>query len=924
MKIACARILSEHLTINRASCCSFLVRTLNSSLTGIFKKDMTKESERLLKSTDNRNWKKWGPYLAERQWGTVREDYSSDGRAWDFITHDMARSNAYRWGEEGIGGFCNQNQVLCLAPAFWNGNDPILKERLFGLTNDQGNHGEDVKELYYHLESSPTHTYCKYLYKYPQRAFPYAELAEENRRRGRSAPEYELLDTNAFADSRYFDCFIEYAKAGMSDILMKVTVHNRAAEAAPIHVLPHIWFRNYWKHNSRYTKPLLSATSEGCIQTESSRNSRYFLYHESGEQLFCENETNNERIYGSENEFPYVKDGINNHVVDGEASVNPERTGTKAAVWFKEIIPAGESKTFRIRLSRKRLLDPWSEFDNIFALRQQEHDAHFNTIVPESLSASQKHLVKSAMGGLLWTKQFYYFDVYKWLNGEPGKNNAAFRDNRRNSNWEHLTNRNIISMPDKWEYPWYAAWDLAFHATTFAHIDPHFAKQQLLLMLREYYMHPNGQIPAYEWNFGDVNPPVHGWAVWQVYETDKKKNGYGDFDFLERSFQKLLMNFTWWINQKDINGNNLFEGGFLGLDNIGVFDRNHLPPGIKNLEQADGTSWMAMFSLNMLRMSLELAQKNSAYEESAAKFFRHFLNIAWAMHHIGEKDISLWDNEDNFYYDVVQLDNGKSERLKVRSLVGIIPLFAVEIINNDIFNKMQEFKTRAVNIMRTRPDLAQLISHIEEKNKDGKHLFSIMRGYRLEHLLKRLLNEAEFLSDYGIRSLSKFHEENPYVFEYNSKTHVIQYEPGESNNYMFGGNSNWRGPVWFPINYLIIQSLKKYYEFYGDEYQYEFPVGSGNKLNLKQIAHELTKRLLSGFEKDENGKYHYHSDHKEYVEDAHFQDLHLFYEFFDGDKGIGLGASHQTGWTALVANLLLEMEAEKKEEVIAEAMLKEN
>lgn len=868
-----------------------------------------KEYERLQQSPNNRNWKHWGPYLSERQWGTVREDYSPDGNAWSFITHDLARSNAFRWGEEGIAGFCDEKQILCLAPAFWNGQDSMLKERLFGLTNSQGNHGEDVKELYYHLDSSPTHSYCKYLYKYPQAAFPYDELVNKNNR-SRLEPEFEILDTGIFNDRRYFDIFIEYAKAEMNDILMKITVYNRGPEEAAIHVLPHLWFRNYWKHNANYTRPKIANYTENCLVTNSQRIGVYYLYHEDGEQLLCNNETNNQRIYNAGNEVPFVKDGINDHVLNGLPTVNPEKEGTKAAIWLRANIPAGKSKSFRIRLKRNRIEDPWSDFDDVFLKRQLEtHSYYKDFVIPEKLSAVNKKLVRSSFGGLLWTKQFYYLDVHKWLNGSD-KEQTPFRRYKRNTGWQHLTNRNVISMPDKWEYPWYAAWDLAFHTTTFAHIDPDFAKQQLLLILREYYMHPNGQIPAYEWNFSDVNPPVHAWGVWQVYTTDKKRTGVSDYDFLERAFQKLLMNFTWWVNQKDVNGIDLFEGGFLGLDNIGVFDRNHMPPGIKNLQQADATSWMAMFSLNMLRISLELANRNPAYEESAAKFFRHFLSIGWAMDNIGEKNISLWDDEDNFYYDAVQLDNGKSQRLKIRSLVGLIPLLAVEIINSSTFDQMQEFKRRAVGIIRTRPDLAHLISHIEAKNEAGNHLFSVMRGFRVEHVLKRLLDENEFLSDYGIRSLSKYHLENPYVFNYQGNQHVIHYEPGESSSSMFGGNSNWRGPIWLPMNYLIIQALRKYYRYYGDTYTYEFPTGSGVKLNLKQIALELTKRLLKIFDRNEAGKYQYHSDHEAYAKDEHFKDNHLFYEFFNGDTGQGLGASHQTGWTALIANLLLEMEEE--------------
>ncbi|QMU29026.1 MGH1-like glycoside hydrolase domain-containing protein [Adhaeribacter radiodurans] len=871
----------------------------------------TNEYERLEQSPNNRNWKSWGPYLAERQWGTVREDYSPNGDAWNFVSHDIARSNAYRWGEEGIAGFCDYQQILCLAPAFWNGQDSILKERLFGLTNGQGNHGEDVKEIYFHLDSSPTHSYCQYLYKYPHTAFPYEDLIQKNQR-DRSQPEYEIMDTGVFNNNRYFDIVIEYAKADTHDILMQITVHNRAEEPAPIHVLPHLWFRNYWKHSPEYTRPNVTALTPDCLKASSTRNGAFFLYHDAaGEQLFCDNETNNERIYQSANPTPFVKDGINNYVVNGQETVNPEKQGTKAAIWLQAIVPGKSFKVFKVRLVRNRIIEPWTNFNRIFERRRAETDTFYREfVIPEKLSPAHQHIARKAFGGLLWTKQFYYFDVHKWLNGEI-KEKVPYRIDKRNTGWEHLTNRNIISMPDKWEYPWYAAWDLAFHATTFVHIDPNFAKQQLLLMLREYYMHPNGQIPSYEWNFSDVNPPVHAWGVWQVYDIDRKKTGVPDWDFLERAFQKLLMNFTWWVNRKDVNGNDIFEGGFLGLDNIGVFDRNHLPPGIKSLQQADATSWMAMFSLNMLRMSLELAKRNPAYEESAAKFFRHFLNIGWAMDNIGEKNISLWDDEDNFYYDAVQLDNGKSQRLKIRSLVGIIPLLAVEIINSKIFNQMSEFKRRAVGIIRTRTDLAQLISHIEIQNSNGYHLFSIMRGFRLENVLKRLLDEAEFLSQFGIRSLSKYHEQNPYVFNYQGRQHFIQYEPGESSSSMFGGNSNWRGPIWFPLNYLIIQALRKYYKYYGKEYIYEFPTGSGNKLNLKQIARELTMRLLHLFEKDEEGKTHYHSAHESFVNDPHFKDHHFFYEFFNGDTGQGLGASHQTGWSALIANLLLEMAEEE-------------
>ncbi|MFB9054717.1 glucosidase [Formosa undariae] len=869
----------------------------------------TQEAERLAVSDTYKHWKKWGPYLAERQWGTVREDYSEHGNAWDFINHDNARSNAYRWGEEGIGGFCDSREILCLAPAFWNGKDPILKERLFGLTNNQGNHGEDVKELYFHQVSSPTHSYCKYLYKYPHNEFPYDELV--NTQRSREETEYELLDTDAFKDNAYFDCFIEYAKADVDDILMKVTIVNRGDKPAEIHVLPHLWYRNFWKHNKRFTRPSIYSVTDDCVETKSGRNGRYFLYHENGEQLFCDNETNNKRIYNVPNEVDYVKDGINDYVVNSKPTVNPEKTGSRMAVWQKFTLKAGEEKSVRIRLSKKPVAEPWIDFNDLFDKRIEECEAFYSDIIKKDIPETHQHIAKRAFSGLLWTKQFYYYDVFKWLFGGPGEK-PSYRADSRNFNWQHLTNRHVISMPDKWEYPWYAAWDLAFHMASFVEIDPYFAKEQLLLVLQENYMHPNGQIPAYEWNFSDVNPPVHSWAVWNVYEKDKNKNGVGDTDFLEKSFQKLLVNFTWWVNQKDKNGTDLFEGGFLGLDNIGVFDRNQMPEGITRMQQADATSWMAMFTLNLLRMSLELAKTNSNYEDFAAKFLRHFLNIAWAMHHIGQKDISLWDNDDSFYYDVVEMSSGITDRMKVRSLVGIIPMFAVEVINKELFDSLRRFKVKVAEIVRTRPDLASLISNIEKANEDGNYLFSIMRGYRLEHLLKRLLDEEEFLSDYGIRSLSKYHQKHPFVFEYHGH-HEIHYEPGESQSNMFGGNSNWRGPIWMPINYMIIQSLRKYYTFYGDKYVYEFPTGSGNKLNLNEIANEITKRLVKLFEPNTDGKYQYHTDDENHLftKDEHFKDQHLFYEFFDGDTGRGLGASHQTGWTALIANLIMDLEENK-------------
>jgi len=632
------------------------------------------------------------------------------------------------------------------------------------------------------------------------------------------------------------------------------------------------------------------------------------MYYEGGQELFCENESNNQRIYNFDNDTVYVKDGINEHIINGSDTVNLKMTGSKLGVWYHDVIPPNGEKSYQVRLTQEQLDHPFGDYQDILEVRRRECNEFYDAIAPEGLKPQERELMQNTFGALMWTKQFYYFDVHRWLYGGPGESKPD-RVNMRNLGWKHMTQRHIITMPDKWEYPWYAAWDLAFHATTFVLIDQQYAKNQLLLILKEYYMHPNGQIPAYEWNFSDVNPPVHAWAVWNVYDRDKaQNNGEGDLAFLEKCFQKLLMNFTWWVNQKDQEGNALFEGGFLGLDNIGVFDRNHMPPGIKKMQQADATSWMAMYALNMLRISLELAQTNHAYEESAAKFFRHFLNIAWAMHHIGERDISLWDDKDNFYYDVVQMESGYCSRLNVRSLVGVIPLFAVEVIHEDLFNALPEFKERALRIIKTRPDLASLISRIEERNEDGNVLVSLLRGFRLEHLLKRLLDEAEFLSDYGIRSLSKYHEQHPFVFNHHGQ-HTIKYTPGESDTAMFGGNSNWRGPIWFPINYMIIQSLRKFYKYYGDTYQYEFPQGSGNKLNLNQIADELTKRLIKLFSRDQSGKFVYHNESPTdiFKNDEHCKNLHLHYEFFHGDVGRGMGASHQTGWTALIANLMIEL-----------------
>ena len=862
------------------------------------------EAQRLAISDNYRNWKKWGPYLAERQWGTVREDYSEYGHAWDFVDHEKARSNAYRWGEEGIAGFCDAREILCLAPAFWNGKDPIIKERLFGLTNNQGNHGEDVKELYFHQESSPTHSYCKYLYKYPHKEFPYGDLVAKNQR-SRHEPEFELLDTNCFNFSAYFDCIIEYAKADVDDILMKVTVVNRGHKAANIHVLPQLWFRNFWKHNQRFSRPAITSTGLTTAESRSTRNGRYFLYHQRGKQLFCENETNNKKIYGVENETPFVKDGINDRVVERKRkAVNPEKTGSKFAVWHKLRLRPGQEKTIKFRLSKKRVEKPWAEFDKIFEQRVSECRAFYDETVKTSLPEAHKHIVKRAFSGLLWTKQFYYYDVFKWLFGGPGEA-RPYRSNARNFSWQHLTNRHIISMPDKWEYPWYAAWDLAFHMASFVEIDPYFAKEQLLLVLRESYMHPNGQIPAYEWNFSDVNPPVHSWAVWTVYEKDKDRTGKGDRDFLEKSFQKLLVNFTWWVNQKDKHGTDLFEGGFLGLDNIGVFDRSSGIPGNAHLEQVDGTSWMALYCLNMLEISIKIAFEDPSYEEMATKFFGHFIFIAEALNKLNEDYEGTWDEEEGFFYDKLVFEDGTFQPIKVRSIVGIMSLIAVLHISKETLDRLPNFKY-SVNWFRKYRQANLKYQVIQEFSEDSDLLLALVPKERVEIMLKAVFDQNEFLSDHGLRSLSKIHEEI-YKIDINGTNYEIKYEPAESESSMFGGNSNWRGPVWMPFNYLFVTAIKEFRDYYGKDLEVEYPTGSGKILGLNEIRNDLMKRLLSLFQTDEEGNRPVNAQHDQLYKDANFKDLVMFYEYFHGDTGRGIGASHQTGWTALIANMINEI-----------------
>ncbi len=853
-------------------------------------------------------WKKWGPYLTERQWGTVREDYSPYGNAWEYVSHDAARSKAFRWGEEGIAGISDEQQLLCFALALWNGADPILKERMFGLTGNEGNHGEDVKEYYYYLDSTPTHSYMKMLYKYPQREFPYAWLVEENRRRGKGEAEFELIDTGIFNDDRYFDVFIEYAKATPEDMLVKITVHNRGPEEARISLLPQLWFRNTWSWGHNGHKPTLAEVAKGVIEARQGDLGALRLYCEGGcELLFCENETNARRLYGVPESRGTFKDGVNDYIVHGQKSaVNSAHSGTKAAAHYQLTIPGGNSTTVRLRLTNAMLNKPFGDFEQIFTQRLQEADEFYGEVQEHMTNADEKNVQRQAFAGMLWSKQFYYLDVPQWLKGDPGQPAPpAHRLHGRNHEWLHLNNAEIISMPDKWEYPWYAAWDLAFHCLPLALIDAEFAKEQLVLLTREWYMHPNGQLPAYEWAFGDVNPPVHAWATWRVFQIDRKHNGgKGDLMFLERVFQKLLLNFTWWVNRKDAHGMNIFQGGFLGLDNIGVFDRSAPLPTGGHIAQADGTSWMAMYSLNMMRISLELAKHNHVYEDMATKFFEHFLYIAGATANIGGEGLNLWDYNDEFFYDVLHLPDNTTIPLKVRSMVGLIPLFAVETLEPDLLEQVPEFKQRLEWFLNYRPDLASLVSRWNEPGKGERRLLSLLRGHRMKMLLKRMLDETEFLSDYGVRALSRYHHEHPYVFEVMGNPHTVSYQPGESDSGLFGGNSNWRGPIWFPVNYLLIESLQKFHHYYGDDFKIECPTGSGKFITINEVANELSRRLARVFLKDENGNRPVFSYNEKIQTDPHFRDYVLFHEYFHGDNGRGVGASHQTGWTGVVAKLL--------------------
>jgi hypothetical protein len=865
------------------------------------------------------NWKRWGPYLAERQWGTVREDYSEYGTVWDYFSHDQARSRAYRWGEDGLLGICDRQGRLCFALALWNERDPILKERLFGLTGPEGNHGEDVKEAYFYLESTPTHSYMKALYKYPHRQFPYDWLVRENQRRGKSEPEFELADTGAFEGNRYFDVSAEYAKAGPEDIAIRITVANRGPEQASIHVLPTLWFRNTWswgRQSEDHTdKPRLRREG-AAIVAEHAVLGEYELRADLLDRpggptlLFTENETNVERLFGAQNDQAFVKDAFHRAVIMGEESaVNPAEEGTKAALHYVLSIPAGQERVVRLRLSRRDgagTRAEVTEIDRIFDERIRETEDFYRERLPEGTTEDEARVLRQGYAGLLWSKQFYHYVVRDWLEGDPAQPTApASRREGRNADWPHVFNRDVISMPDKWEYPWYAAWDLAFHMIPFARIDPHFAKQQLLLLLREWYMHPNGQIPAYEFAFGDVNPPVHAWACWRVYKMTGAP-GRRDRVFLERAFQKLLLNFTWWVNRKDPEGRNLFAGGFLGMDNVGVFDRSQPLPTGGHLEQADGTAWMAFYCSTMLSMALELAAENPAYEDLASKLFEHFIAIADAMNNLG--GTGLWSEEDGFYYDQLHVD-GRHIPLRVRSMVGLMPLIAVEVLDEGMFARLEGFQRRMEWFLRNRQDVAGSIACMLPQERQGhvKRLLAIPTRARLVQVLRYMLDEMEFLAPHGIRSVSRVHRERPYEFDVMGTPYRVDYVPAEGNTGLFGGNSNWRGPIWFPVNFLLLEALERYHHFYGDELTVECPVGSGRMLTLDQVARELKTRLAGIFLADASGRRPCHGQDPRWADDPHWKHLVLFHEYFDGDNGRGIGASHQTGWTALVLGCLEDM-----------------
>ena len=884
---------------------------------------MTAEQDRLKEcSQQQANWKKWGPYLSERQWGTVREDYSENGDAWNFFTHDHARSRAYRWGEDGLAGISDDQQQLCFALALWNGKDPIIKERLFGLTNNEGNHGEDVKEYYFYLDSTPTHSYMKYLYKYPQAAFPYADLLETNRKRNRNDMEYELLDTGVFHDDRYFDVFVEYAKGGAEDILVKITAVNRGPEAADLHLLPTLWFRNDWSRwiaatNRATEKPIVkqikAAADTSAVAAMHSQLGE-FTFSCDGEVplLFTENETNHERLFPGKNqanESPYVKDGINDCVVQGNQNVvNPAQQGTKVAAHYHVHVGAGQSTVIRLRLSRTATGQkdkPFGKpFDNVFADRLREADEFYKSVTPPSVSADAANVMRQALAGMLWSKQFFFFDGDNWLD-EHNSNplHSGYRISR-NSEWFHMLNKDIISMPDKWEYPWYAAWDLAFHAIPLAIVDPDFAKEQMTLMLQGVYLHPSGQLPAYEWNFSDVNPPVHAWATLFLHRTEQALGGKPDIEFLRGAFNKLLLNFTWWANRKDRFGKNVFEGGFLGLDNIGVFDRSAPLPTGGHLEQADGTAWMALFSQNMTELAVELAAHDPIYEDMVLKFVEQFYYISAAMNRPGQD--GMWDDEDGFYYDLLRLPDGSATRLKVRSLVGLLPLCAVTVIEPWQRDRIPGALKSLVERLRRIPELGKSMHPVgsEHFGVNGRSLLGVLNAERLRRVLTRMLDENEFFGPHGIRSISKFHEQHPYVFWAQGQEYRVDYLPAESNTGMFGGNSNWRGPVWMPVNAMIIRALLQYYLYYGDNFRIECPTGSGKMMNLFEVSEEISNRLTGIFLRDEQGRRPVYGGTEKFQSDPHWRDHLQFFEYFHADNGAGLGASHQTGWTGLVAKFI--------------------
>jgi hypothetical protein len=857
------------------------------------------------------HWKRWGPYLAERQWGTVREDYSPDGTAWTYFPHAHARSRAYRWGEDGIAGISDNHQRLCFALGLWNGRDPILKERLFGLSPHDGNHGEDVKECYFYLDSTPTHSFMRYLYKYPQAAFPYGPLAAENARRDRTRPEYELLDTGVFDDDRYFDVLVEYAKATTDDVLVTITAAKRGADPADLDLLPTLWFRNTWSWTPGAGRPQLRARAaeigHAVVSAEHPSLGHWWLLCEGlPELLVTENETNFHRLWGTSNQSPYVKDGIDACVVRGARdAVNPYGVGTKATARYHFRLAPGETVSVRLRLADAVRPAPFGpEFDRVVAERRREADDFYATVIPAELSDDARGVMRQAFAGLLWSKQFYHYDVSRWADGDPAyPPPPANRAGGRNQEWRHLYNEDVISMPDKWEYPWYAAWDLAFHAVALALVDSDFAKAQLVLFLREWYMHPNGQIPAYEWAFGDVNPPVHAWATWRVYKIEERRRGTADRKFLERVFHKLLLNFTWWVNRKDAGGRNIFQGGFLGLDNIGVFDRSAPLPVGGRIEQSDGTAWMAMYCLNMLVIALELARDDDAYEDVASKFFEHFVYIAHAMDDRDAHGIALWDDKDGFFYDALRCADDSRQVLKVRSMVGLIPLFAAETLENDAIDRLPGFKRRMQWFIDNRTDLRGHVE-IDAGGAGTRRLLSIVGRDQLVRVLNTMLDETEFLSAHGVRALSRVHLEHPYTVRLNGTDHRVSYEPGDSTTGLFGGNSNWRGPVWFPVNFLLVEALQKFDHFYGDGLKVECPSGSGRLLTLAEVACELSQRLTGIFLRAPSGRRPVHGDVERFASDPHWRDLVLFYEYFHGDTGRGLGASHQTGWTGLVAKLL--------------------